>query len=108
MQNDMIKKMIYHRVRLRPVAKRFQGSIELSQIDDEWVIEQITDKGVTIKNMRTDHSKVLGFDHIHHYTSDPSKDFDGFEHGFLTLMVQLSLDGLHVRIEPISLGERNV
>ncbi len=108
MNKDMIKKMRYHRVRIRPVAKRLIGATELPEIDDEWSIEHITDKGVTIRNMRTYHSKLLGFDNIHHYTSDPSKDYDGFKHGFLTLTVQLYLDGWHVRIEPMLLKERNV
>lgn len=103
MNKDKLKKNIYHRVRLRPIAKRINGLIELNPIDDDWIIEQITDDGVTIKNMRTDHIKLLGFDHIHHYTSDPGRDFDGFKHGFLTLTVQLYIDGWHVRIEPISL-----
>ena len=103
MNKDKLRQNIYYRVRLRPIPKRFKGSVELDPIDDEWIIEQVTDAGVTIKNMRTDHSKLLGFDHIHHYTSDPSRDFDGFKHGFLTLTVQLSLDGILVRVDPISL-----
>jgi hypothetical protein len=102
----MIKKMPYHRVRLRPIAKELNGEAAVSEIDDEWIIEQIGDSGVTINNPRTRHSKLLGFDHIHNYKSDPSKDFDGLKHGFLVLTVQLILDGWHVHVEPILLNNR--
>ncbi len=106
MNKDMIKKMLYHRVRIRPIAKELQGTIELPEVDDEWIIEQISGNGVTINNPRTRHSKLIGFDHIYHYTSDPSKDYDGLKHGFLTLTVQLYIAGLYVNIEPIILNAR--
>ena len=100
--------MLYHRVRIRPIAKELQGTIELPKVDDEWIIERISDDGVTIDNPRTRHSKLIGFDHIHHYTSDPSKNYDGLKHGFLTLTIQLSISGYHVNIEPIILsGEKS-
>lgn len=103
MNKDKLRKSIYHRVRLRPMAKQYSGSLNWIDRDDDWSIEQVTDEGVRIGNLRTGHSKLLGFDHIHHYVSDPGRNFDGFKHGFLILTVQLYLDGWHVRVEPASL-----
>lgn len=109
MNKDKLRKSIYHRVRLRPMAKEYFGSIESNPIiDDDWSIEQVTDEGVRIGNLRTHHTKLLGFDHIHHYVSDPGRNSDGFKHGFLTLTVQLYLDGWHVRVEPVSLEMTDV
>lgn len=107
MNKDKLKKNIFHRVKLRPIAKRIKRSIESEPIDDDWIIEQVTDDGVVLKNTRTDHFKLLGFDHIHHYTSDPSRDYNGLKHGILTMTVQLYLDEKNVRIEPISLKSTN-
>jgi len=78
-------------VRIRPIARRFQGSRELEQIDD---------------NLRCDHCPTLGFDHIHSYTSDPMRDTDGQKHGFLQLVVEIRLTDRRYTIEPLPPAER--
>ena len=92
---------LHHRVRLRPPARRFRGSTELRIIDDDWIVQEVEDrKGVRIRNIRTDHVTLLGFDDIRRYTADPRREYDGLRHGFLELRVQLFLRGPDLVIEP--------
>jgi hypothetical protein len=106
MKKDQIKKNLNHRVKLRPVARRFDGNGKLDQLDDDWIIESCTDEGVRIKNIRTDHTTMLGFDQIHSYMSDPNRNYGGIKHGFLTLHGQLHIHGWKVSFEPTERPER--
>lgn len=93
---------LYHRVRLRPMAQRMMtdGTV-LPPMDDDWIVMAVEATGVRIHNISTGHAPLLGFDHIHHYVSDPARDWDGLKHGFLDLNVQLTLSGCNVFTEPI-------
>jgi hypothetical protein len=97
-----IKKSQGQRVQLVPVACRLDPvGRELPAINDAWLISRVTDEGVQIDNPRTDHSTVLGKDHIHHFTSNPDETRQaGVVHGFLILLVQLYLQGPRLRITP--------
>lgn len=103
MNKGKLKKSIYHRIRIRPVAKRFDGQNYLAKEDDDWIIQKVEDI-VELSNVRTGHVAKLGFDHIHHYVSDPDRDFDGLTHGILELNVQLTLSGVRIEYEPIRRG----
>jgi len=92
MKKDQIKKNLYSRVKLRPIAKSFLNGVGREQFDDDWIIENVSDEGVVINNPRMGYIYTLGFDHIHSYTSDPDRNYDGFKHGILVLNVQLSID----------------
>lgn len=104
MNKDKLRKLSNFRVRLRPIAKRFDGNTQLDICDDDWIITKVEDSGPVISNIRTGHTAILGFDHIHHYASDPVRDFDGLKHGFLILTVQVNIGGPHFWIEPLPLG----
>ena len=93
-------KYIHHRVRLRPPARRFRGVTELRIMDDDWLLQEVEEKQVRIRNIRTDHVALLGFDQISEYVADPKREFDGLRHGFLELRVQLFLRGPELVIEP--------
>ena len=69
-------------------------------MDDDWLLQEVEDNGVRIRNIRTDHVAVLGFDQIRDYVTDPKREFDGLRHGFLELRVQLFLRGPELAIEP--------
>ena len=99
MNKDRLKKSIYHRVRLRPIAERRNGGGRLSPCDDDWIIQKVDDL-VELSNVRTGHLAKLGLDHIHSYASDPQRDHDGLVHGFLDLNVQLIISGNKIDIEP--------
>jgi hypothetical protein len=95
-----LAKCIHHRVRLRPPARRFRGVTELRIMDDDWLLQEVEDKEVRIRNIRTDHVAVLGFNQINEYVADPKREFDGLRHGFLELRVQVFLRGPELVIEP--------
>lgn len=93
---------VSHRVRLRPIARRFLGTRELRAVDDDWLVQSIEPKkGVLVSNTRTGHFVLLGFDQVHHYTTDPHLERDGLRHGFFELRVQVALRGAEVFVEPL-------
>jgi len=95
-----LAKCIHHRVRLRPPARRFRGVTELRIMDDDWLVQEVEDAEVRIRNIRTDHVAVLGYTQINEYVADPKREFDGLRHGFLELKVQIFLRGPDLVIEP--------
>ena len=100
-----LKKNINQRVQLRPIARRFdEDGRELEQIDDDWIIQEVSDDGVKVSNLRTSHFTTLGRDHIHHFTSNPDRSVSGIKHGFLILNVQVLLRGSALSIEPTAPG----
>jgi hypothetical protein len=109
MNKEMLAKCEGDIVRIRPLARRFQGHRELETLDDDWRIGRVdlTRKVVEILNIRCDHCPTLGLDHIHSYTSDPMRDFDGQKHGFLQLNVQVFLTEWGPKVEPIPPGVRH-
>ena len=100
MNKTALKKNLHTQVRIRPMAKRYMGDSELEPLDDDWLIENVGNDGVRIKNIRTHHGTVLGYDHIHHFTSDPARSAHGIKYGFLTLNVQIHIGGNRLWIEP--------
>jgi len=108
MNKEMLAKCEGHLVRIRPMARRFQGGHELEQIDDDWRITSVDGarKVVEIHNLRCDYCPTLGFDHIHSYTSDPMRDTDGQKHGFLQLIVEIRLTDRGLTIEPLPPADR--
>ena len=93
---------LYGRVRLRQIAGRMTPEGQwLPPIDDEWIIIEVGEQALRISNNRTGHAPLLGFDHVHHYVTDPARDWDGLKHGFLELDVQLTLSGCNVFTEPL-------
>jgi hypothetical protein len=108
MNKEMLAKCEGHLVRIRPIARRFQGSRELEQIDDDWRITRVdaARKIVEIHNLRCAHCLTIGLDHIHSYTSDPMRDTDGQKHGFLHLIVEIRLTDQGPTIEPLPPAER--
>ena len=69
-------------------------------MDDDWLLQEVEDEEVRIRNIRTDHVAVLGFSQISNYVADPKREFDGLRHGFLELRVQVFLRGPELVIEP--------
>lgn len=93
---------LYARLRLRPIAwRRTVDGNWLPEIDDDWILTEVSECGLHIQNVRTDHAPLIGFDHVHHYVTDPARDWDGLKHGFLDLNVRLTLSGCNVFTDPI-------
>ena len=99
MNKNALKKNAWNHVRIRPIAKRFFGEVgpPLPPVDDAWLIQEVGEEGVRISNTATGHGAILGYDHIHHFTSDPAR---GARSGFLILNVQMNIGGSRLWIEP--------
>lgn len=108
MQKSQLAKNLGYHVRLRPIACRLDPlGLELPFVDDHWVIRSALDDGIKISNIRTQHFFKLGYDHVHHFTSDTTQASTGTKYGFLTLLVQIYLQGENLTIEPtLRPGER--
>lgn len=99
---EKLESLVNWRVRIRPIAKRFDGDLPLPLEDDIWIVQRVAKKAVVeLANIRTGHLAKLGNDHIHHFVSDPPAETDGFRHAILDLDVQLLLRGQRLEIEPI-------
>jgi hypothetical protein len=98
---EQMRKNVGCHVQLEPPACRLdeQGR-ELPRVHDDWIIKEVSTDGVRISNVRTDHTTTLGHDHIHHFTSNPGRSASGIRHGFLTLNVQLFLQGNRLWVRP--------
>src|SRR3989338_5231357 len=98
---EQMKKNVGCRVQLIPPACRLdENGRELPPKDDDWIIQEVSTAGVRVSNTRTDHHTTLGKDHIHHFTSNPDRSQTGVQHGFLTLNVQLFLQGNRLWVRP--------
>jgi hypothetical protein len=98
---EYMKKNVGCRVQLVPRACRLDElGQKLPTIDDDWVIRQVAVDGIQIANERTSHNVTLGKDHIHHFTSNPDRTRGDLRYGFLTLHVQLFMQGLQVGLRP--------
>ena len=109
MKLDQLKKNVGYHVNLHPVAICLDNhGNELEHCDYDWVIQEVTDRGVRIGNIHTAHTTLLGRDHIHHFTTNPARRAaPGINYGFLTLTVQLFLQGSKVLVRPTARpGER--
>ena len=98
-----MKKNLGTRVQLKPTPHRIdEYGRKLPAVADDWIIEDVSADGVRIKNVRTDHTTILGKDHIYDYVSNPDQSQHGVKHGFLTLKVQLFLNAKRVSLTPTS------
>jgi hypothetical protein len=107
---DLLKKNIGFRVQLEPPAIHLDPSgRELPGRNGDWIIQSVTDTEV-----RIDTAEMLGLttrlgkDHVHHFTSNPSRSVDGgLQYGFLSLNVQLFIQNDRITYRPCSRpGER--
>jgi hypothetical protein len=100
MNKDMMKKNVGVHVLLVPPACRLdQHGFELKAVDDDWwLIQDVTNDGVQISDPRTGHFRNLGYDHVHRFTTDGTRN--GSRRGFLSLHVQVFVQGNDVRVVP--------
>ncbi|HEX4028078.1 MAG TPA: hypothetical protein VHX18_10685, partial [Rhizomicrobium sp.] len=77
-----------------------ENSLELPAVDGDWIIEAATDEGLRIRGVQLPYVATLGYDHIHYFTSNPDRKDGGLQFGFLTLCVQIYLQGCALRVRP--------
>ena len=98
MNREKVATMRYKRVRIRPVARRIEGTgQELPQIDDVWQIAEASREKFKLVNPRTSHFVTMGADHIVEYMTD----YEGGSDGFLVLKSQVILKGASAHVEPL-------
>lgn len=95
-----LKKNVGWHIRLVPIACRLDlNGRPLPDRDDEWFIKEVGEDLLSIQHV-TGITAVLAKDHIHHFTSDPLRRIGDARHGFLTLNVQLFIQGAAAWIRP--------
>ncbi len=105
MNIDKLRKNLYARVRLRPSAISILPDDTAAVYDDVWTLTSVSSEGVVeLVNPSTGHVAKLGTDHIHHFDTDPPSSRLGEKHGFLTLTVQVYLQGPRLWLEPVGLS----
>jgi hypothetical protein len=101
MQLGQLKKNVGFKVQLIPTACSIDDSgNKLPAVDDDWRIRKVSNDGVDISNERTLHETILGPDHIHHFTSNPNRPRGEIKFGFLTLNVQVFIQGTKLWVRP--------
>ena len=98
MKKDQLKKLLHYRVCLSPPALHSNAGT-LLPVNDDWSVQEITSDHIKLRNTVTYHEPLIGLDQIRSYTSDPHRNTDGFKHGFLSLHVQLTIQGREVLID---------
>jgi hypothetical protein len=100
MNNEQMRKNLRAHVLLVPAAYHLdQYGFELPTVEDPWwLIEDVSDDGVKIRNPRSGHVKLLTYDHLYKWTNDQPKS--GAKRGFLSLHVQITVQGNLVSIVP--------
>ena len=90
------------------MAKRFVGTpngleLQLPPVDDDWSIQVWHKNGLTLSNIMTGHSVLVGFDQIREYIAEPAR---GERDGLLGLKTQVHISGVRSPwTEPIRVGE---
>jgi hypothetical protein len=99
---DRLKKNIGYRVQLIPAAcwinKRGE---ELPSSDDDWIIQEAGDDWIKLSNTRPNHFAVRGKDHFYSFTSNPGRVDSGLKFGFLTLRVQIFVQGVNLWVRAV-------
>ena len=100
---EQLKTSVDRRVQLQPTACRLdENGRELGPIDDDWVIDEVTSNGLRISNPRTGHVTTLVKDHVHDFRTNPDRSEGEFQYRFLTLNVQVYLQGNKLWVRPNS------
>jgi hypothetical protein len=67
-------------------------------VDDDWIVEEVTDVIIKLRNVRTSHAPTLALDSVRSYFADPGRDRGNQKYGILSLHVQLTITANEVRI----------
>jgi hypothetical protein len=103
MNLEHLKKNVWQRVQLLPIAREID---ELGRqrplIDDDWIVQVVLSDRLELFNVRSRHVAKLGADHVHHFTSNPQRSAAQGNGGFLTLNVQIFMQGNRLWVRPNS------
>ncbi len=103
MRYESIKKHGEKWVRIRPALQVYNQSAVLENtVEDAWFMSQITEDSLQLQSRDTQHTKVIGLDHIHHYMEDPEGQRATGTAGTLVMNVQLLLHEGVLLTEPVA------
>lgn len=90
MNKEKLSTMRYQRVKLRPVARRFDmNGFEIESSDDVWLIENASREELELHNVRSGQNVPIGTDYIREFMTD--HNLYEKSDGFLLLKVQIIL-----------------
>ena len=96
MRKDRLQELKGFRARFRPVARRYDAKgYRLPDVDDAWIITEVTQRHLMASNIRTQHFVRLSPDNIHHFEPDASRD----DHAILELNAHVFLHGNNAYVE---------
>jgi hypothetical protein len=100
---NQFQKNVGMRMLIEPPACRLSDAGHvLPESHDEWLIESISGETVKLRNLISDHVAVLGKDHLYSFHTDPSRTTDDVKAGFLSLKVQVFIQGHKTWVRPNS------
>lgn len=100
MNFEKLKTNVGAHVQLVPIACKLDAyGRPRPPIDDDWFVEEITDDHIKL-TLPSGHFVLLGKDHVHHFTSNPQRSVGGRRFGFLSLHVQVFVQGARVWVRP--------
>lgn len=103
MKYDAIKKRGEQWVKIRPALQVYNDSGVLTgTVEDAWFLSEITEDSLRLQSRDTQHSKVIGLDHIHSYMEDPEGQRTMGTTGTLVMNVQLLLHEGVLLAEPVA------
>ena len=97
MNKEMIQRLKYKKVRIRPVPLKRKRSGEVQEEDSVWFVDDAAKEFLDISNSTIGYSKRIGTDHIVEYRTDSKFGSDGI----LILKSQISIEGNEVKVEPL-------
>lgn len=92
------KDNLYARVRIRPLVHYANlGKF----LDEEWIIQEITDEWFKIRGISTPYTVSIGLDALREWMDNFSKQ-DGTKRGTIMLKAQITLRDGDSRVEPLT------
>jgi hypothetical protein len=101
MKLDRLKKNVGWRMEIVPPACHLddQGN-PLPDKNEDWLVDEVTDDLVRLSK-QSGHQLKLGTDHIYSFATNPQRaSAEGGNFGFLSLHVQVFVQGDHVFVKP--------
>ena len=107
MKLDRLKKNVGWLMEIMPPACHLDDhSNHLPEKNEDWKVEEVTDDVVRL-SAQSGHQLTLGTDHIYSFATNPQRAATNGSFGFLTLHVQVFVQGARVFVKPNSRpGER--
>jgi hypothetical protein len=100
MKLDQLKQNVGWRMEIVPAAGHLdEHGNPLPEKNEDWFVEEVTDNRVRLSE-QTGHELILGTDHIYSFATNPQRASAQGRFGFLSLHVQVFVQGDRVFVKP--------